>query len=35
VLDDKLSNNYKLDIGEKKLRSQIEIMKYLSNKKYV
>jgi len=35
VLDDKLSNNYKLDVDEKKLRSQIEIMKYLSNKKYV
>jgi polyphosphate kinase len=32
VLDDQLSNHYKSNKGEKKLRSQIEIMKYLSAK---
>jgi polyphosphate kinase len=32
VLDDQLSNHYKPNKGEKKLRSQIEIMKYLSTK---
>ncbi|MCX6257656.1 MAG: polyphosphate kinase 1 [Bacteroidia bacterium] len=32
VLDDQLSNRYKPNTGEKKLRSQIAIMKYLSEK---
>ncbi len=35
VLDDKLSNQYKSNVGEEKLRSQIEIMNYLSSKKYL
>jgi polyphosphate kinase len=35
VLDDQLSNKYKLNTSEKTLRSQVEIMKYLSEKKYV
>ncbi len=34
VLDDQLSNKYKPN-NEKKLRSQVEIMKYLVEKKYV
>jgi polyphosphate kinase len=34
VLDDQLSNQYKPNTGEKQLRSQIEIMKYLASKKY-
>jgi polyphosphate kinase len=35
VLDDKLSNQYKLRDDDKTLRSQVEIMKYLSEKKYI
>jgi polyphosphate kinase len=34
LLDDQLSNLYKPNNGEKKMRSQIEVMKYLANKKY-
>jgi polyphosphate kinase len=33
ILDDQLNNHYKSHDGEPKLRSQIEIMKYLSRKK--
>ena len=34
LLDEQLNNIYKHDIGKKKVRSQVEIMNYLSNKKY-